>query len=221
MTTGFWILLVICFIQCVALTVVIFVFLDSDFAWALVFFLMFTLYAFAQYIMRIKYSNRPLKISEKVKVSSYMQARIWNTLNIILGVGVFAGAIVFARSNDEWADYAAASIIIGIILLMLTFLTLARWIADRTRMKDMPIYHSAWIFPIYKYYPDLNDVEPYSSAVVQFYGLCLLMMMWSIACVVEIKPSWLGVALTCAVECMMVIVSLYFMNTNNVQYKKL
>ena len=73
MTTGFWILLVICFIQCVALTVVIFVFLESDFAWALVFFLLFTLYAFAQYVMRIKYSNRPLKISDKVKVSSYTQ----------------------------------------------------------------------------------------------------------------------------------------------------
>ena len=47
MTTGFWILLIICFIQCVALTVVIFVFLDSNAAWALVFFLIFALYFFA------------------------------------------------------------------------------------------------------------------------------------------------------------------------------
>ena len=47
MTTGFWILLIICFIQCLALTVVIFVFLESDYAWGLVFFLLFTLYAFA------------------------------------------------------------------------------------------------------------------------------------------------------------------------------
>ena len=47
MTTGFWILLVVCFIQCVALTAVIFVFLDSGSAWGLTFFLIFALYFFA------------------------------------------------------------------------------------------------------------------------------------------------------------------------------
>ena len=47
MTPGFWILLVVCFIQCVALTAVIFVFLDSGSAWGLTFFLIFALYFFA------------------------------------------------------------------------------------------------------------------------------------------------------------------------------
>ena len=86
-------------------------------------------------------------------------------------------------------------------------------------MGDMPIYHSPWIFPIYKYYPSQNDIEPYSSAVVSFYFLTMLMMMWCMAATVSISPSWLGVALTCDLEGAMVIVSLNFVNTNNVQYR--
>lgn len=58
-------------------------------------------------------------------------------------------------------------------------------------------------------------MEPYSSAVVSFYFLIMLMMIWCIGLVVEISPSWLGVAMTCVIECTAVIVSLYFMNTNN------
>lgn len=216
MTTGFWILLIIAFIQSIALTVVIFAFMDSGAAWGLVFLLIFALYSFAQYVMRVRYSNRPIKISDSIKVTPYRQNQIWNTMNVILGVGVFVGSAIYARSDDTTSDFASASIVIAILFFMLGFLILARWISDRTRMNDMPIYHSPWIFPIYKYYPKDNDVEPYSSAVVSFYFLTMLMLFWCIAATVEISPSWLGVALTCMIEGVMVIVSLYFMNTNNV-----
>lgn len=172
-------------------------------------------------MLRIRYSSRPLKITDKIKITPYVQQRIWNTLNTILVLGIFIGTVIYVRSDDTTADYAAGSIVIGVLFIMIGFLILAKWIADRTRMKDQPIYHSPWIFPIYKYYPDLNDVEPYSSAVVMFYFLCMVIMMWCIATTVEISPSWLGVALTCAIESAMVIVSLYFMNTNNLQYKKI
>ena len=134
-------------------------------------------------------------------------------------MGVFIGTLFYVRNNKQWSDFAGSSIVIGIIFFMISFLVMAKWISDRTRMDDMPIYHSAWIFPIYKYYPALNDVESYASAVVLFYVLCLVGLLWSVTLVVEITPSWLGVALTCAVECITVITSLYFMNTNNVQYK--
>ena len=170
--------------------------------------------------MRIKYSNRPVKITDKVKVAPYVLNSIWNGMNIVLGLGAFFGSAFYAYSDDTIADFEAASIVTGIAFFMLTFLVLAQWIADRTRMSDMPIYHSPWIFPIYKYYPDNNDVQPYSSAVVQFYFLCLISMIWCIVATVEIRPSWFGVSLTCAVECIMVTVSLYFMNSNNLQYKK-
>lgn len=47
MTTGFWILLIVCFLQCVALTAVIFIFLNASTAWGLVFLLTFALFFFA------------------------------------------------------------------------------------------------------------------------------------------------------------------------------
>lgn len=221
MTPGFWILLSVCLVQVIALTACIFIFLDSGAAWGLVFLLIFALYFFAQYVMRVRYSSRPLKITEKVKITGYQQQRVWNVMNIVIGLGVFIATIVYSRSDDTTSDYASQSITFGMVVFMLSFLVLATWISDRTRMKQMPIYHSPWIFPIYKYYPSQNDVEPYNSAVVSFYALSLLIMMWCIVTTVQISPSWLGVALTCGVECAMVIVTLYFMNTNNIRYKKI
>jgi len=220
MTTGFWILLIVCLVQSIGLTVVMFLYLSSGVAWGLVFILVFAIFFFFQYIMRVRYSNRPIKISDKVQITPYLQGRIFNVMNIVLGAGVFIGSAIYAVSDDTTSNFASASIVIAILFFMLTFLVLARWVSDRTRMDDMPIYHSPWIFPIYKYYPDLNDVEPHSSAVVQFYFLMLLMMAWCVVATAEVSPAWLGVALTCLIEMIMVIVSLYFMNTNNLQYKK-
>ena len=49
----------------------------------------------------------------------------------------------------------------------------------------------------------------------------LLVMFWSIWATVEVSPSWFGVSITCAIEAFSLIVSLYFLNTNNLQYKKI
>ena len=46
-------------------------------------------------------------------------------------------------------------------------------------------------------------------------------MFWSIWATVEVSPSWFGVSITCAIEAFTLIVSLYFLNTNNLQYKKI
>ena len=101
------------------------------------------------------------------------------------------------------------------MLVLLIFATLARWVSDRTRMSDMPIYYSPWIFPIYKYYPDANDVEPYSSAVVAFYFIAAIILFWCIWVSVKISPSWLGAFLTCILEGVVMVITLYFLNTNN------
>lgn len=220
MTPGFWIILVLCVLQSATLTVVMFAFLDAKIAWGLVFVLFFTLFGFFQYSMRVKYSNRPIKITDSVKVTPYMQGRIFNVMNIVLGLGVFLGLSIFVINDDSTANFAAGSMMFGIIIIMLSFLLLAKWVADRTRMDDMPIYHSPWIFPIYKYYPEVNDIEPYTSAVVQFYFICMLVMIWCFIACAEVSPSWFGVGMSCVIQGVMVIVSLYFMNTNNLQYRK-
>jgi hypothetical protein len=88
-------------------------------------------------------------------------------------------------------------------------------------MAEMPIYHSPWVFPIYKYYPAINDVEPYTGGVVIFYALAAISMFWCIWATVEIQPSWLGVSITCAMEALLVFFTLYVTNTNNVIYRQI
>ena len=115
--------------------------------------LSFAFYWFVQYIMRIRYSNRPIKITDSITISPYKQATIWNTINAILAVSAFIATVIYARSDDEISNFASISIILLMIGAILSLLILATWIADRTQMNERPIYHSPWIFPIYKYYP--------------------------------------------------------------------
>ena len=107
------------------------------------------------------------------------------------------------------------------MIVILFFAALARFIADRTRMDEMPIYHSPYVFPIYRYYPKLNDIEPYASGIVLFYALAAIAFIWSVYITVQVRPSWMGVSVTCAVECMTIFFTLHIANTNNAQYKKI
>ena len=198
MTTGFWMLMILNFLQGIALTICVFLYGSTGFAWGFVFILTLAFYGFFQYVMTVRYSNRPIKISEKVSISAYTQKKVWNWMNITIAAIVFIGAVAFASSDDTTSDFAAVTMVIGIVMLMLGFLVLATWVKDRTQMGDMPIYHSPFIFPIYKYYPKENDIEPYSSAVVSFYVWIAIAMFWCFAATVEVSPSWVGVALTCA-----------------------
>ena len=156
-----------------------------------------------------------------MKITPYQIGGIFNVFNILLALIILISAIVYTRESETIAYFATVSIISGIIIIFLGFGALARWVADRTRMDEMPIYHSPWIFPIYKYYPKDNDIEAYSSAVVAFYTIVGLAWLWCVMVTVEISPSYVGVALTCVLEGITVFVTLYFINTNNVQYKKI
>lgn len=139
-------------------------------------------------------------MSEKISLPPHKLNKCFNITNYILGLSVFVGGSLWVRYSDNmYSDFASYTFIIWIMIGLLLFASLARMIGDRTRMDDMPIYHSPWVFPIYKYYPELNDVEPYTSGIMIFYALAGLAMIWSIWAAVVVSPSWMGVCVTCAI----------------------
>lgn len=97
MTTGFWILLILNFLQGALLTIAIFVYQDSDVAWLCLFALSLFGYAFVQYIILVKNSNNPIMVSENINISPYLMTRIWFTMDIIVALSVFIGAIVYVN----------------------------------------------------------------------------------------------------------------------------
>lgn len=159
-------------------------------------------------------------ISEKISISPYMIKRTWFVMDIILALGVFIGTIIYVGSDDTISDFASASAVIAIALIILLFAVLAQLVKDRTQLDQMPIYHSPWIFPIYKYYPEENDIEPYSSSIVGFYTIAFLVTLWAIAATAEISPNWFGIAITCVIESLVIVATLYYTNTNNLQFNK-
>jgi len=222
MSIGQRILLVLNLIHLVCLVVFIFIFMEKGLAYVLIFSLSFCIYSLVQYVTRFKYRERAMKISETVKFPPHKINLCWNISNIVLGALVFVGAALWTRyADNNFSDFASYSIIIWIMVALLFFASFGRFIGDRTRMSDMPIYHSPWVFPIYKYYPKVNDIEPYSSGVVFFYLLSAIVFLWSVWVTVEISPSWVGVSITCAVEVTLIFFTLYVVNTNNQQYKSI
>lgn len=221
MTLGFYTLLIVNFVHSVALVAILFEFYDNTWAFVALLALSTFFYAFVQYFFRIRYSSRPIKISDKFTIPPYLQTQIWTVLNVVMALIFFTCGIIVAFTLEDATTFESFSVVALVVMVILTMLLIATWVADRTRMDEMPIYHSPWVFPIYKYFPKDNDVEPYSSAVVLFYAVALLGWVWCLFASVEFSPAWYGVNLTCVIEGLTIIVTLYFVNSNNVQYGRL
>jgi archaellum biogenesis protein FlaJ (TadC family) len=136
MTTGFYIFMGLNFVHGIALVVVFFMFLDNSTAIICLVVLSLAFYWFVQYIMRVRYSNRPIKISDKITITPYRQAAIWNTINGILALTVFIATVVYARTDDEISNFASISIILLMIGSILSLGILGTWISDRTHMNE-------------------------------------------------------------------------------------
>ena len=96
MTTGFWVLLILNFIHGIALTVVFFAYLSSTSAWIALFVLIFFFYDFVQYIVRVRYTTKVLKVSDKISITPYQIGGIFNAINLSLSVGIMIAAVVWA-----------------------------------------------------------------------------------------------------------------------------
>lgn len=222
MSIGFVILLVLNFFHLGSLVVFIFIYLERGFAIGLLCLLVFIMYCLVQYVLRFTYKEKAMKISEKITFPPHKIQKCWNWTNLILGLAVFVVISVGLRyGENEYSSVAIQSCVIWLFIGLLLIASIARFIGDRTRMAEMPIYHSPWVYPIYKYYPKLNDIEPYQSGVVYFYALSGLALIWSVYITVEVTPSWVGVCVTCGIEVFVIFFTLYVVNTNNAQYSRI
>lgn len=87
-----------------------------------------------QYVLLVKYSTKPIKISEKLTISPYMLGRMWYVMDIILAISVFVGTIIYVSQDDTISDFASASAVIAIALLILLVAVLAQVLKDRTML---------------------------------------------------------------------------------------
>lgn len=95
--------------------------------------------------------------------------------------------------------------IVVVILIIMGFVNFRNY---NTRILN-PIFYSPWLMPVYKYKSDKNDVEPYYWTHLLWGLLIAIGCMWSLGVTFMIKPMNFGVALTCIVECIMFIYSMY------------
>ena len=68
---------------------------------------------------------------------------------------------------------------------------------------------SPWIIPVYKYWARLNDVAPYYKIQVLFSIFLILAFGWAVCTAFMISPHYIGVSITCVVECIAFVLITY------------
>lgn len=69
------------------------------------------------------------------------------------------------------------------------------------------MFYSPWIFPVYKYDPNINSLQKSNFQGVISLTVIFFFWLWSIAVVIWVKPVSLGICIGCLVE---MLAMLYF-----------
>ena len=101
MSTGFKILLTLNIFHLGCLVVFMFIYLKRSSAISLLCILVFILYVLVQYVLRLTYKDKAMKISEKVSFPPHKLNRCWNITNIVLGLSVFITISAILRYSDN------------------------------------------------------------------------------------------------------------------------
>jgi len=70
-----------------------------------------------------------------------------------------------------------------------------------------PTFYSPWLFPIYKYDPNINSLQKNNFQGIISLLAIFFFWLWSIAVIIWVKPVSLGICIGCLVE---MIAMLYF-----------
>jgi hypothetical protein len=129
----------------------------------------------------------------------------YKLLTIFLVLCISLSALIAALLLDSFNDFLGFSI----TYLFFTFIFLALSIRmiykDLSMSDEEPFYFSPWIFPIYKFNKKEGTLIKRSLPFMIFLFGNLLLLIWTVIATIWIDPNYLGVSLSCIVECILYI----------------
>lgn len=105
-------------------------------------------------------------------------------------------------------DFVGFSITYLAILFCLILYVVRKLIADFANKATSPVFYSPWVFPIYKYDPNLNALKKDSAQGYMTFAVIFFFWIWTIAVSIWITPVSVGISLGCLCE---VVAAVYFM----------
>lgn len=119
----------------------------------------------------------------------------WMITNLCLLIGTIMGASIAAFRIPGFNDFVGISISACLSSAALFGFAFLRILTGIGNMLSQPVFFSPWLFPVYKYLPKKNDVEPANGPVIAFIIGSLIMIGWSALASLWMSPRWIGVCL--------------------------
>lgn len=125
---------------------------------------------------------------------------IWVIVNFSIASVLVIGACTAAIILDDFSTYEGLTFSGSVLLFILWFISLFMYFKDFRQIQLRPLYFSSAIFPIYKYNPNIQNVEEhYYPTVMWILGLGVI-FAWTIYSTFSLTPSWFGVTLSILIE---------------------
>ena len=155
-----------------------------------------------------------------LKNDNYMP-RLWFLINLALLTAAIIASFVASGFVGELSNFIGFSISTWLLSLLLLVFGFGRVYYDIRSMRTRPVFFSPWVFPIYRFNPDKQDVQPNNLPAGSILGAFLLMIMWGVLATAWIKPGDLGVSISILFEHLLLMAVIYLVQVSHLQLHKL
>lgn len=152
--------------------------------------------------------------------NNFYLTRPWQMLSYFLTIlACWLGLAVGLSENDReklniFAGFTVSFFTVVAIILLLTSVELYQSFRS---MKLKPIFFSPWVFPIYKY-DTLNDrLVKYNRIGLQVFSIVVLIMIYSVICVIWVFPVSAGIAIGSFCEVLGALIFIYITGISPLQ----
>ena len=130
---------------------------------------------------------------------------------IVCAIGIVVGVM------SNLGTFFGFSISYFSIMFFLALYTLQMFILDYNNRDIAPIFYSPWIFPIYKYDPKKETLLSHNTFGVMIVLICGMILVWSVLCVIWLRPIWIGIAVGALAEILLALFGIYLAGISPLQ----
>jgi hypothetical protein len=155
-----------------------------------------------------------------LKNDNYMP-RIWFIVNVVIVTAAIIASFVASGFVGELSNFIGFSISTWLLALLLIVFGGGRTIYDIRNMRSKPIFFSPWVFPIYVFNPNKQDVQPNNLPAGSILGSFVLMIMWGVLATAWLTPGDIGVSVSILFEHLLLISVIFMVQISHNQLHKL
>lgn len=198
LTKIFWSLAVLTCLHGFGVIVVLFMFMPTGTAIAVLVAFAAFIYAIFQYSMYRK--------------NGYYMTRTWRRINSVFVILLIFAALVQSFFVAEMSVFAGFTMTCGVAGVVVISLLFARLYTDYKQNEDQPVFYSPWLLPAYKFIVKKGKIKRHFHAIYYLLSFTGIGILWSLACTFFIRPAWVGVCFMVFFECIAHVVVLFLTN---------